>query len=509
MGAKIEAKALIAAGRRAGAARLQRRGRRRPAAHRLPAAREGVGRRRRRGHAHRARAPTTSTRPWPRPEREAAAAFGDGTRLPRALRRPRAATSRSRSSATRTATSSHLASASARSSAATRRSSRSRRRRRSTPTLRDAHGRRRASPLARAVGYVGAGTVEFLLDARRRVLVPRDEHPPPGRAPGHRGGHRPRPRRASSCAIADGRAARPTRSRRRRSTGHAIEVRLYAEDPAAGYLPVDRHVRRVRAGDRAGGARATRASSPARRSSPYYDPMLAKVIAHGATRAEAAGTLAPLARRLHLLHGRSRPTATSCSPSCAPRRSRGRPAPPVPRPSRPCTDADRAATSSAPRAAAALAEQAADARDAPRARRIPSAGATTRAARPGRRARHSTTRRVAVALPARPRRPPHGRRRPVGRARRHALERPTTSTLEIDGAAPALPRQRATATSGSSTPTTATSTFALLPRSPRPGATPARPGSLVAPMPGNVLRVLVAAGRRRRRRASRSSWSRR
>ena len=46
---------------------------------------------------------------------------------------------------------------------------------------------------ARAVGYVGAGTVELLVDASGELLLPGDEHPPAGRAPGHRDGHRHRP----------------------------------------------------------------------------------------------------------------------------------------------------------------------------------------------------------------------------------------------------------------------------------------------------------------------------
>ena len=62
----------------------------------------------------------------------------------------------------------------------------------------------------------------------RRLLLPRAERPHPGRAPGHRGGHGPRPRRRAA----------PHRRRRTalqqivtRSPGHAVEVRLYAEDP--------------------------------------------------------------------------------------------------------------------------------------------------------------------------------------------------------------------------------------------------------------------------------------
>ena len=55
-----------------------------------------------------------------------------------------------------------------------------------------------ARKAAEAIDYRGAGTVEFLYDpADRAVLLPGDEHPAPGRAPGHRAGARRRPRRAA------------------------------------------------------------------------------------------------------------------------------------------------------------------------------------------------------------------------------------------------------------------------------------------------------------------------
>jgi 3-methylcrotonyl-CoA carboxylase alpha subunit len=71
--------------------------------------------------------------------------------------------------------------------------------------------------------------------------------------------------------------------------GHAVEARLYAEDPAKGFLPAIgtlTHLAfpegvRVDAGVRAGDA-----------IPPWYDPMIAKVIAHGATREIALGKLA-------------------------------------------------------------------------------------------------------------------------------------------------------------------------------------------------------------------------
>ena len=82
---------------------------------------------------------------------------------PRALRRGRAPRRDPGAVRRATAQASTSASATARSSAATRRCSRRRRRRRSTPALRERLGEA-ALTLARAVGYVSAGTCEFLLD---------------------------------------------------------------------------------------------------------------------------------------------------------------------------------------------------------------------------------------------------------------------------------------------------------------------------------------------------------
>ena len=80
--------------------------------------------------------------------------------------------------------------------------------------------------------------------------------------------------------------ALPRRQEELALCGHAVEARLYAEDPAKGFLPAIgtlTHLAfpdgvRVDAGVRAGDA-----------ISPWYDPMIAKVIAHGATREIALG----------------------------------------------------------------------------------------------------------------------------------------------------------------------------------------------------------------------------
>ena len=82
-----------------------------------------------------------------------------------------------------------------------------------------------------------AGTVEFLLAPDGRVLLPRDEHAPPGRASGHRAGLRAS---TSSRAQLRGRGG-ASRCRSHRTTRapafHAIEARVCAEDPDAGFPP--------------------------------------------------------------------------------------------------------------------------------------------------------------------------------------------------------------------------------------------------------------------------------
>ncbi len=140
---------------------------------------------------------------------------------------------------------------------------------------------------ARAVGYVGAGTVEFIVGAERpdefffmemntRLQV---EHPVTEEIFGL-------DLVELQLRVAAG-EREPWRARRE-GRGHAIEARIYAEDPAAGFLPTGGRVLalswpdgvRVDAGIAAGGVVGS-----------DYDPMLAKVIAHGADRAEALARL--------------------------------------------------------------------------------------------------------------------------------------------------------------------------------------------------------------------------
>ncbi|HEX2404977.1 MAG TPA: biotin carboxylase N-terminal domain-containing protein, partial [Acidimicrobiia bacterium] len=148
---------------------------------------------------------------------------------------------------------------------------------------------------AGAIGYVGAGTVEFLfqrgefffLEMNTRLQV---EHPVTEMITGL-------DLVRLQIEIADGAPIEiePTIS------GHAIEARLYAEDPRNDFLPVTGTIQRFAVPDLPG-LRVDSGVEDGSRVSVYYDPMLAKVIAHGATRDDAAETLSQALRRA-VLHG--------------------------------------------------------------------------------------------------------------------------------------------------------------------------------------------------------------
>ena len=140
-----------------------------------------------------------------------------------------------------------------------------------------------------AIGYTGAGTVEFVLDRdggfyflemNTRLQV---EHPVTEEVTGL-------DLVELQLRIAEG-APLPASARQARISGHAIEVRVYAEDVPAGFVPTTGTLHRF-AFPPAPGIRVDTGFRDGSVVSPHYDAMLAKVIAHGPTRADAARKLA-------------------------------------------------------------------------------------------------------------------------------------------------------------------------------------------------------------------------
>jgi propionyl-CoA carboxylase alpha chain len=149
--------------------------------------------------------------------------------------------------------------------------------------------------VAEAVGYVGAGTVEFLfqdgdfffLEMNTRLQV---EHPVTEMITGL-------DLVRLQIEVAGGAELEAIPS----VAGHAVEARLYAEDPRNDFLPVTGKVHRFEFPSEAG-VRVDSGVETGSTISVFYDPMLAKVIAHAATREEAAVTLASVMRR-GVIHG--------------------------------------------------------------------------------------------------------------------------------------------------------------------------------------------------------------
>ena len=166
-----------------------------------------------------------------------------------------------------------------------------------------------ARAAALAVGYVGAGTVEFIVDGsggvkpdgfyfmemNTRLQV---EHPVTEAIIGHdlvewqlrvAAGER-LPKLQDDLSI----------------NGHAVEARLYAEDPENGFLPSTGHLWHLAFPASLEGEvahRGLRVDTGVRTGdevSPYYDPMIAKIIAHGATRDEALDRLSSALRETYV-----------------------------------------------------------------------------------------------------------------------------------------------------------------------------------------------------------------
>jgi geranyl-CoA carboxylase alpha subunit len=151
---------------------------------------------------------------------------------------------------------------------------------------------------ARAIAYRGAGTVEFLLAAdgafyflemNTRLQV---EHPVTEMITGQ-------DLVAWQLKVAAGEAL-PLTQEQVTFSGHAIEVRLYAEDAYAGFLPQTGRIAVWRPAT-GPGIRVDHGMKDGLVISPYYDSMIAKVIAHGATREEARARLVRALRQTVVL----------------------------------------------------------------------------------------------------------------------------------------------------------------------------------------------------------------
>jgi 3-methylcrotonyl-CoA carboxylase alpha subunit len=153
---------------------------------------------------------------------------------------------------------------------------------------------------ARAVDYVGAGTVEFIADASEGLSADRIwfmemntrlqvEHPVTEEITGQ-------DLVEWQLRVASG-GKLPLRQDELAISGWAMEARLYAEDPAHEFLPstgrLDHFVLPR-------GVRIDSGVEEGDRISPYYDPMIAKVISSGGTREEAAGRLAEALREVEV-----------------------------------------------------------------------------------------------------------------------------------------------------------------------------------------------------------------
>ncbi|EOQ66342.1 acetyl/propionyl/methylcrotonyl-CoA carboxylase subunit alpha [Acinetobacter pittii] len=142
---------------------------------------------------------------------------------------------------------------------------------------------------AKACAYVGAGTVEFLLDAsgtfyflemNTRLQV---EHPVTELITGL-------DLVEWQLRVANGEPL-PLQQHELTLTGHAIEVRLYAEDPRQDFLPQTGQVLRWQPATLPN-VRIDHGMLVTDEVSPFYDPMVAKVIAYGKTREDAIRLLA-------------------------------------------------------------------------------------------------------------------------------------------------------------------------------------------------------------------------
>ncbi|WP_295533914.1 biotin/lipoyl-containing protein, partial [uncultured Thioclava sp.] len=160
-----------------------------------------------------------------------------------------------------------------------------------TPEMREAMGQA-ATRAAEAIGYAGAGTVEFIVDGSDGLRADRFwfmemntrlqvEHPVTEAITGV-------DLVEWQLRVASGESL-PATQDQLTITGHAFEARLYAEDVPAGFLPATGTLSHLQFAPDCRADTGVRAGDVI---SPWYDPMIAKIITHGPTRAIALGQLA-------------------------------------------------------------------------------------------------------------------------------------------------------------------------------------------------------------------------
>jgi 3-methylcrotonyl-CoA carboxylase alpha subunit len=168
-----------------------------------------------------------------------------------------------------------------------------------TPEVRAAMGEA-AVNAAKAVGYIGAGTVEFIADGSRGLRADgfyfmemntrlQVEHPVTEMITGL-------DLVELQFRVAGGEAL-PFEQADLSISGHAVEARVYAEDPERDFLPSTGKLLALRLPEQGNGIRIDSGVAEGGSVTPYYDPMIAKVIAHGATRDEALDRLSEALRQ--------------------------------------------------------------------------------------------------------------------------------------------------------------------------------------------------------------------
>ena len=160
-----------------------------------------------------------------------------------------------------------------------------------TPEMRAAMGQA-AVRAAEAIGYTGAGTVEFIVDGSEGLRPDRFwfmemntrlqvEHPVTEAITGV-------DLVEWQLRVAAGEGL-PARQEELTITCHAFEARLYAEDVPKGFLPATGRLTHLAFPD---GARADSGVRAGDEISPFYDPMIAKLVTHGPSRAVALRRMA-------------------------------------------------------------------------------------------------------------------------------------------------------------------------------------------------------------------------